>query len=170
MFELAHSQKERAENVMIVDLVRNDMSRVCQPGTVKVDELFGIYSYLQVHQMISTVSGQLQPQVDWLDILEATFPMGSMTGAPKIAAMQYIDQLEDFKRAWYSGSVGYIDPGGDFDFNVVIRTLIANQGKKVLTYSTGGAITYDSDPEKEWEECLLKGKAIASVLFDQTGL
>ena len=162
--ELVNSEKDRAENVMIVDLVRNDLNKICQTATVKVTELFEIYSYLQVHQMISTVEGKLNPNTKFTDILKATFPMGSMTGAPKISAMKYIDQLEFFKRGWYSGSVGYIDPNGDFDFNVVIRSLLCDEDKKTLNYCAGGAITIDSIPEKEWDEIQVKTKAITEVL------
>lgn len=162
--QLRNSEKDRAENVMIVDLVRNDLGRICKPGTIKVDELFGIYSYLQVHQMISTISGELKPGQSLKSILQASFPMGSMTGAPKISAMQQIERLEDFKRGWYAGSVGYIAPDGTFDFNVVIRSLRYNAKQKVLAYFAGGAITIDSDAESEWKEIQLKTKAIAELL------
>ena len=162
--ELVNSEKDRAENVMIVDLVRNDLNKICQTSTVKVTELFEIYSYLQVHQMISTIEGKLKPKTTLTDILKATFPMGSMTGAPKISAMKHIDQLESFKRGWYSGSVGYIDPNGDFDFNVVIRSLLCDKDEKTLNYCAGGAITIDSIPEKEWDEIQVKTKAITEVL------
>ena len=161
---LLNSEKDRAENVMIVDLVRNDLNKICQTSSVKVTELCEIYSYLQVHQMISTVEGKLKPNTSFTDILRATFPMGSMTGAPKIAAMKYIDELESFKRGWYSGSVGYIQPNGDFDFNVVIRSLLCDEDKKILNYCAGGAITIDSNPENEWEEIQVKTKAITEVL------
>jgi para-aminobenzoate synthetase component 1 len=162
--ELVNSEKDRAENVMIVDLVRNDLNKICQTATVKVTELFEIYSYLQVHQMISTIEGKLKPNTTFTDILKATFPMGSMTGAPKISAMKYIDRLESFKRGWYSGSIGYIDPNGDFDFNVVIRSLLCDKNRKTLNYCAGGAITIDSIPEKEWDEIQVKTKAITEVL------
>ena len=161
---LLNSEKDRAENVMIVDLVRNDLNKICQTSSVKVTELCEIYSYLQVHQMISTVEGKLKPNTSFTDILRATFPMGSMTGAPKIAAMKHIDELESFKRGWYSGSVGYIQPNGDFDFNVVIRSLLCDEDKKILNYCAGGAITIDSNPENEWEEIQVKTKAITEVL------
>ena len=161
---LLNSEKDRAENVMIVDLVRNDLNKICQTSSVKVSELCEIYSYLQVHQMISTVEGKLKPNTSFTDILRATFPMGSMTGAPKIAAMKHIDELESFKRGWYSGSVGYIQPNGDFDFNVVIRSLLCDEDKKILNYCAGGAITIDSNPENEWEEIQVKTKAITEVL------
>lgn len=161
---LLNSEKDRAENVMIVDLVRNDLNKICQTSSVKVTELCEIYSYLQVHQMISTVEGKLNPNTSFTDILRATFPMGSMTGAPKIAAMKHIDELESFKRGWYSGSVGYIQPNGDFDFNVVIRSLLCDEDKKILNYCAGGAITIDSNPENEWDEIQVKTKAITEVL------
>jgi para-aminobenzoate synthetase component 1 len=149
---------------MIVDLVRNDLNRICERGSVQVPELFGVYSYLQVHQMISTVKGTVARDVSLLDILEATFPMGSMTGAPKIAAMQQIEKLENFKRGWYSGAVGYITPDQDFDFNVVIRSVLCNTTSKTLNYNAGGAITIDSVAESEWKEVKLKTKAITSIL------
>ena len=161
---LLNSEKDRAENVMIVDLVRNDLNKICQTSSVKVTELCEIYSYLQVHQMISTIEGKLNPNTSFTDILRATFPMGSMTGAPKIAAMKHIDELESFKRGWYSGSVGYIQPNGDFDFNVVIRSLLCDEDKKILNYCAGGAITIDSNPENEWDEIQVKTKAITEVL------
>ncbi len=162
--ELENSEKDRAENVMIVDLVRNDLNRICERGSVRVPELFGIYSYLQVHQMISTVEGEVASDKTLSDILEATFPMGSMTGAPKIAAMKHIEELEDFKRGWYSGAVGYITPEHDFDFNVVIRSVLCDTTQKTLNYNAGGAITIDSVAESEWKEVQLKTKAITSIL------
>ncbi len=157
---LFNDKKERSENVMIVDLVRNDLSKIAKPSSVKVDELFGVYTFATVHQLISTVSCTLRNNVSFSDILNATFPMGSMTGAPKIRAMQLIEKHEAFKRGIYSGSIGYIDPSGDFDFNVIIRTLIYNKKKKYLSCPVGGAITINSDPEKEYEECLIKVKGI----------
>ena len=155
-FKLFNDPKERSENVMIVDLVRNDLSKVAQKNSVKVDELFGIYSFETVHQMISTISCELKENVSFTDILRAAFPMGSMTGAPKLRAMQLIESHENFKRGLYSGSIGYIDPKGDFDFNVVIRTVIHNQITRTLSCSVGSAITISSDPEKEFEECQIK--------------
>lgn len=162
--QLLNSAKEKAENVMVVDLVRNDLSRVCRQGTVKVDELFGIYSFPQVHQMISTVSGELKDDVNFEAIINATFPMGSMTGAPKIRVMQLIDQYEKSHRGIFSGTVGYINPEGDFDFNVVIRSLMYNQSTKYLSFQAGSGITIYADAEKEWEECLVKAKAIKEIL------
>jgi para-aminobenzoate synthetase component 1 len=162
--ELQNSLKERAENVMIVDLVRNDLAHTCKAGSVQVSELFGIYSYEQVHQMVSTIEGDLAEDQHWTDIIRHSFPMGSMTGAPKIAAMQLIDDLENFKRGWYSGSVGYVTPRADFDFNVIIRSLIYNREHNRLTYAVGGAITYDSTADAEWDECHLKAQAIHKLL------
>jgi para-aminobenzoate synthetase component I len=160
---LLHSSKDRSENVMVVDLVRNDLSKVCEEGTVKVDELFGIYSFPQVHQMISTISGELKRNSSFSDIIRATFPMGSMTGAPKKRVMELIEQYEKSKRGIFSGAVGYISPDGDFDFNVVIRSLMYNSTSRYLSFQTGSAITFYSDPEKEWEECLLKAEAMKAV-------
>ncbi len=157
---LANDPKERAENIMIVDLVRNDLSRLASVNSVRVDELCEIYSFETVHQMISSISCDLREGVTFTEILKATFPMGSMTGAPKLRAMELIEELESFKRGLYSGSIGYITPTGDFDFNVVIRTLLYNQKERYLSCSVGGAITIKSDPEKEYQECLVKVKRI----------
>ncbi len=157
---LSEDPKERAENIMIVDLVRNDLSRVAAVNSVRVDELCEIYSFETVHQMISSISCDLKEGVNFTEILKATFPMGSMTGAPKLRAMELIEELESFKRGLYSGSIGYITPSGDFDFNVVIRTLLYNQKESYLSCSVGGAITIQSDPEKEYQECLVKVKRI----------
>lgn len=162
--ELKKSQKDQSENVMVVDLVRNDLSKICIEDSVKVEELFGVYSFPQVHQMISTVSGRLQGKVTFSRILEACFPMGSMTGAPKHRVMQLIDSFEEQSRGIFSGSVGYFKPNGDFDFNVVIRSIMYNETEKYLSYQVGSGITFYSDPEKEWEECLLKAAAIKAVL------
>jgi len=161
---LKNSEKEQAENVMIVDLVRNDLTKSAVKGTVKVDELFGIYTFPQVHQMISSISCELSPDVHFIDAIRNTFPMGSMTGAPKLRAMQLIDKYERSKRGAYSGSFGYISPDGDFDFNVVIRSILYNSSTKYLSFQVGGAITYQSDAELEYEECLLKASAMMSVL------
>jgi para-aminobenzoate synthetase component 1 len=162
--QLQKSEKDKSENVMVVDLVRNDLSRVCQEGSVKVDELFGVYSFPQVHQMISTVSGELKEGIDLSEILKATFPMGSMTGAPKRKVMELIEEYEKTKRGIFSGAVGYISPEKDFDFNVVIRSILYNATNRYLCYLVGGGITFYSDPEKEYEECLLKADAIKKVL------
>ena len=161
---LTESKKDKSENVMVVDLVRNDLSKVCKEGTVKVSELFGIYSFPQVHQMISTVEGEINDHVLFSAILKAAFPMGSMTGAPKKRVMELIEQYEQTKRGLYSGAVGYFDPNGDFDFNVVIRSILYNAANQYLGYQVGGGITFYSDPEKEYEECLLKAAAIRKVL------
>jgi para-aminobenzoate synthetase component 1 len=157
---LAADPKERAENIMIVDLVRNDLSRVAAVNSVKVDELCEIYSFETVHQMISTISCEIEKAVNFTDILKATFPMGSMTGAPKLRAMELIETFESFKRGLYSGSIGYITPTGDFDFNVIIRTVLYNQKSRYLSCAVGSAITIQSDPEMEYEECMVKVKRI----------
>ncbi len=162
--ELFQSSKDRSENVMVVDLVRNDFSRVCKAGTVKVDELFGIYSFPQVHQMISTISGQLLDGIGMSDLLNTGFPMGSMTGAPKKKVMELIQRFEPIERGLFSGSVGYINPNKDFDFNVVIRSLLYNAQNHYLSYLVGSGITIYSNPEQEYEECLLKAKAMETVL------
>jgi len=158
---LQNKQKERSENIMIVDLVRNDFSKIAQKNSVKVDELCAIYSFETVHQMISTVSSEVKENTSFTDIIRATFPMGSMTGAPKLNAMKYIDELEDFSRGIYAGSIGYIEPNGDFDFNVIIRSLLFNKEDKYLSCAVGGAITILSEPEEEYAECQTKiGKII----------
>ena len=162
--QLANSEKDRAENVMIVDLVRNDLARVAERASVKVEELFGVYTFPQVHQMISTVLCEIKQDVSIFDIFKALFPPGSMTGAPKIKAMQLIELYEQTKRSWYSGTVGYITPGFDFDFNVVIRSVLYNTSIKKLSFEVGGAITIKSDAEQEYEECLLKAKAILETI------
>jgi para-aminobenzoate synthetase component I len=161
---LLQSQKEKSENVMVVDLVRNDLSKICTQGSVKVEELFGVYSFPQVHQMISTVSGTLPDDVNWIDAVKATFPMGSMTGAPKKRVMELIEQYEKTKRGLFSGAIGYINPSGNFDFNVVIRSIFYNAVSQYLSFQTGGGITFYSDAEKEYEECLLKAEAMKAVL------
>ncbi len=162
--ELLGNLKEQSENVMIVDLVRNDLSHSCKAGSVKVEELLGIYTYPQVHQLISTVTGELDSSVHFMDAIKYAFPMGSMTGAPKIKAMKLIEQYESFKRGLFSGSVGYISPDGDFDFNVVIRSMLYNRTERYLSFATGSAITFNSIPEKEYDECMLKAKAMFKVL------
>lgn len=162
--ELALDIKERSENVMIVDLVRNDLSRTATKGSVKVEELCKVYSFDQVHQMISTVSSIINEETHPVDVIRTTFPMGSMTGAPKISAMKIIEDLEETKRGLYSGAVGYFTPKGDFDFNVVIRSILYNATNNYISYSVGGAITAKSDPLKEYEECLIKAKAMREVL------
>jgi para-aminobenzoate synthetase component I len=162
--QLQQSEKDKSENVMVVDLVRNDLAKICEEGTVQVDELFGVYSFPQVHQMISTISGTLMPEYNFADIIRATFPMGSMTGAPKLSVMELIEQYEKTKRGIFAGAVGYISPTGDFDFNVVIRSIMYNATTKYLSFQTGSGITFYSNPESEWEECLLKAAAMKKVL------
>lgn len=161
---LKSSIKEQAENVMIVDLVRNDLSKSAVKGTVKVDELFGIYTFPQVHQMISTISCTLNPELHFIEAIKNTFPMGSMTGAPKIRAMELIDEYELSKRGVFSGSMGSISPDGDFDFNVIIRSILYHAANQYLSFQVGGAITYAANAEEEYEECLLKASAILKVL------
>jgi para-aminobenzoate synthetase component I len=162
--QLLGSEKERTENVMIVDLVRNDLSRIAKRGSIKVEELFGVYSFSTVHQMISTICCELKEEKSFTDIIKATFPMGSMTGAPKVKALELIEQYEETKRGLFSGTIGYIDPVGNFDFNVVIRSILYNAEKKYASIQTGGAITIGSDAEKEYEESLLKAQALIEAL------
>lgn len=160
---LRTSKKEQAENVMIVDLSRHDLNRFSLPHTVSVPHLFDIQSFEQVHQMVSSVTGTLDPAFTSLQALEGIFPPGSMTGAPKFKVMQLIDKYEKTGRGVYAGSVGYLSPSGNFDFNVVIRSLVYDHQKNRLDYHVGGAITYDSDPELEYEETLLKAAAIRKI-------
>jgi para-aminobenzoate synthetase component 1 len=162
--DLENNPKERAENIMIVDLVRNDLSRTATKGSVEVEELCGIYTFKKVHQMISTVVSQVENTTSAVEIIKTTFPMGSMTGAPKISAMKIIEELEETKRGLYSGAVGYFSPDGDFDFNVVIRSILYNSKNQYLSFSVGSAITSEATPEGEYEECLLKAKAMFEVL------
>ena len=162
--ELSKNSKERSENIMITDLVRNDLSRTAQKGSIKVEELCKVYSFLQVHQMITTISSKINLDFSVIDAFKTTFPMGSMTGAPKISAMQIIEDLEETKRGLYSGSIGYFSPNGDFDFNVVIRSILYNKENNYVSFSVGSAITSLSNPEQEYEECLLKAKAMLEIL------
>ena len=162
--KLENDQKERSENIMITDLVRNDLSKFANKGSVKVDELCKIYSFEQVHQMISTITCQVDNSLSPVYMIRETFPMGSMTGAPKISAMNIIEELEDSKRGLYSGAVGYFDPLGDFDFNVVIRSILYNTLNNYVSFSVGSAITAKSIPENEYEECLIKAKAMREAL------
>lgn len=161
---LAANKKEQSENVMIVDLVRNDLSRIATKGSVKVKELFGIYTFPQVHQMISSITCEVPFTANPVDIIKNCFPMGSMTGAPKVKAMELIEQYEDMKRGLYSGSIGYFTPEDDFDFNVVIRSILYNATTQYLSFCVGGAITSKSNPADEFTETLLKAKAIFKVL------
>lgn len=160
--KLKNSEKERAENLMIVDLVRNDLSRVAVKNSVRVSGLFEIQSFETVHQMVSTVECKVEDETESIEVIKACFPMGSMTGAPKIAAMRAIEEYENYQRGIYSGALGYIKPDGDFDLNVIIRTAVI-EGKK-LVYPVGGAITSDSDPKAEWEETLIKARAITNII------
>jgi para-aminobenzoate synthetase component 1 len=162
--QLFHSAKDRSENVMVVDLVRNDLSRICIPGTVRVEELYGIYPFPQVFQMISTITGTVVPDLHWTDVIRETFPMGSMTGAPKRRVVGLIDRYERSRRGIFSGAVGYITPDGDFDFNVVIRSLMYNRTNRYLSYQVGSGITFYSDPAAEYEECLIKAEGILKAL------
>lgn len=165
--DLQNNPKERSENIMIVDLVRNDLSHTATKGSVEVEELCEIYSFKQVHQMISTIVSNVEHTTSPIEILRTTFPMGSMTGAPKISAMQIIEELEETKRGLYSGAVGYFTPTGNFDFNVVIRSILYNSENNYLSFSVGSAITSEAIPEKEYEECLLKAKAMFEVLGEK---
>jgi para-aminobenzoate synthetase component 1 len=162
--ELQQNSKERAENVMVVDLVRNDLSHTAQRGSVEVTELFGIYSFAQVHHMISTVRAIPETHLPFTEVIRQAFPMGSMTGAPKRSVLQLIEQYEKSRRGLFSGALGYITPEGDFDFNVVIRSILYNANRRYLSFTTGSAITYYADPVKEWEECLLKAEAMKKIL------
>jgi len=162
--KLEDSEKEQAENIMITDLVRNDLSRVAKPGTVKVDELCGIYAFPSVYQMVSTVSCQLKENVSWAEPIRCSFPMGSMTGAPKQRALELIDIYENGTRGLYSGAIGYITPERDFDFNVVIRSLFLNQTEKKASFWVGSAITAQSIAEDEYNECLLKANVLMKIL------
>ena len=161
--ELLLSEKDKSENVMITDLVRNDLSKYASKASVKIEELFGVYSFAQVHQMISTISAELESDCNFVDAIKGAFPMGSMTGAPKRKAMELIEKFEATKRGLFSGSVGYITPNADFDFNVVIRSILYNASKKYFSVTAGGAITNMSVVEEEYEECLIKVKAILEI-------
>lgn len=162
--DLFHSAKDRSENVMVVDLVRNDLSKVCEEGSVKVDELYGVYSFPLVHQMVSTISGKMTAGLHWTDAIRATFPMGSMTGAPKKRVLELIERYEKTRRGLFSGALGYVSPDADFDFNVVIRSILYNESNRYLSYQVGSGITFYSDAGKEYDECLLKAAAIKKVL------
>lgn len=161
---LRNNTKEQQENVMIVDLVRNDLTKSAKPGTVRTEELFGIYTFEQVHQMISTVTCEIDKGLTAVTAIRNTFPMGSMTGAPKLSAMQLIERYELSRRGVYSGAIGYFSPDGDFDFNVVIRSILYNASTQYLSFQVGSAITFDAVAEQEYAECLLKAQAILQVL------
>ena len=162
--KLFNDPKERAENIMIVDLVRNDLSKTAIRGSVQVEELCKIQSFKQVHQLVSTVVSTVETKKNSVEIIKSLFPMGSMTGAPKISAMKIIEEQESTKRGLYSGAVGYFAPNNDFDFNVVIRSILYNENKKYVSFTVGGAITSKSVVEKEYEECLLKADAMKKAL------
>jgi len=162
--QLSKDLKEQTENVMIVDLVRNDLTKSAAPASVQVTEQFGVYSFAQVHQMISTITCEIDPGVHVIDAISNTFPMGSMTGAPKVRAMQLIEEYEESKRGAYSGAMGYLSPDGDFDFNVVIRSMLYAKDKQYLSFQVGSAITVASSPEMEYEECMLKASAIIETI------
>lgn len=162
--ELRISKKDISENIMITDLVRNDLSITASKASVKVDELCEIYTFEKVHQMISTISSKIPEDINFADVLGTTFPMGSMTGAPKLKAMELIEKFENFKRGIFSGAVGYITPEGDFDFSVVIRTILYNLASQYLSIGVGGAITIKSDSLEEYEECLIKAKPLFEAL------
>ncbi|MBC7903624.1 MAG: anthranilate synthase component I family protein [Gemmatimonadaceae bacterium] len=161
---LFRSSKDRSENVMVVDLVRSDLAKIAEEGSVVVEELYGVYSFPHVHQMISTIKGIVKEGTKFTDIIRATFPMGSMTGAPKKKVMELIEKYERTRRGLFSGAIGYISDEGDFDFNVVIRSILYNRQTGYLSYQVGSGITFYSDPEQEYEECLLKAAAIKKVL------
>jgi para-aminobenzoate synthetase component 1 len=166
--ELESNQKERSENIMITDLVRNDLSKVAIKGSVQVLEQCKVYTFEQVHQLITTVTAQIPPETDPIQLLKATYPMGSMTGAPKVSAMKIAEQTEDFKRGLYSGTVGYFAPNGDFDFNVIIRSILYNANNGYTSFAVGGAITAAANALSEYEECLLKAKAMRQVLEEKS--
>lgn len=161
---LSHSSKEISENIMIVDLVRNDLSKICEPNTVMVTELHKTYTFPQVHHLISTIEGVLKEGITFSDIIKATFPMGSMTGAPKKRVLELIEQYEKTNRGIFSGAIGYIKPDGDFDFNVVIRSIMYNSTLQYLHYLVGSGITIYCDAKKEYDECVLKAKAMEKAL------
>ncbi|HEX4754104.1 MAG TPA: aminodeoxychorismate synthase component I [Solirubrobacterales bacterium] len=164
--ELRASAKDRAENLMIVDLLRNDLSRVCEVGSVTVDDLFGLETHPHVHQLVSTIRGRLRDDHDPLSCVEACFPGGSMTGAPKLRSMQILERLEPEPRGIYSGALGYLGLGGGIDLSIVIRTAVLRDG--VATVGSGGAVTVRSDPEEEWREMLVKAQPLLDVLYDLT--
>jgi len=162
--KLRNNPKEIAENVMIVDLVRNDMTRSAAAGTVDATRKLEVHSFKQVHQLISTITCKQHPDISAIQAIKNAFPPGSMTGAPKISAMQLCDRYENSRRGIYAGTVGYFAPNGDFDFNVIIRTLLYNKNRQYLSFHTGGALTIDADPELEYQECLLKASGIFKTL------
>lgn len=162
--ELQSDAKERSENIMIVDLVRNDLSRTALPGTVRVDELCEVYTFANMHQMISTVSSEVPASLSPAAVVRSAFPMGSMTGAPKVKAIELIHRYEGRDRGYFSGSIGYVTPANDMDLNVVIRSLVYHKKSGYLSLWVGSAITALSDPEREYEECMLKAAPILRAL------
>ncbi len=162
--DLFNNLKERTENVMAVDVARNDLSQLAKKGSVQVNKLYNIESFETVHQMVSTVSCELKENITFEKIINATFPMASMTGAPKLRAMQLIDEFEDFERNFYSGAMGVINKKEDFTLAVNIRSIFYNQKTKRLSIAVGSAITYLCEPEKEYDECLLKANAMLTAL------
>ena len=164
--KLRDSKKDISENVMIIDLVRNDLSRTANRSCINVDDFCSVYTFDRIHQMISTISSEVAQDCHFTNILETTFPMGSMTGAPKVKAMELIDKYEESSRGIFSGSIGYITPKGDFDFNVVIRSIIYNKEKEYISAGVGGAITIRSDEYSEYDECLLKIAPILESLIN----
>jgi para-aminobenzoate synthetase len=164
--ELATDPKDRAENVMIVDLIRNDLSRVCAVGSVRVPRLCAVETYAPVHQLVSTVRGTLRPEVSTVDAVRAAFPAGSMTGAPKVAAMAILDRLEGAPRGVYSGALGWFSLSGPAELSVVIRTLVATAGR--VTFGVGGAVVADSDPAAEYAETVVKSRAMTTALLSST--
>ena len=165
--QLSTNPKEISENMMITDLVRNDLSKIALKGSVCVEELIGVHTFKTLHHLISTVACELNEEVTFSTVFEAMFPMGSMTGAPKLSVMKITEELESFKRGIYSGTIGCIHPSGDFDFNVVIRSLVYNQTLRTLSCAVGSAITIESDPESEYNECLTKVKRIIELFGEQ---
>jgi para-aminobenzoate synthetase component 1 len=165
--DLKQSEKDISENIMIADLVRNDLSKTAEKSSVKAEELCEIYTFDRVHQMISTISSNLDKKYNFVDVLESTFPMGSMTGAPKIKSMELIEKYETTKRSLFSSAYGYITPNADFDFNVVIRSILYDEINNYISVMAGGAITINSDPKSEYEECLVKAKAMIDVLKNE---
>ena len=160
---LRASKKEQAENIMIVDLVRNDLSRLAEKASVQVTELCELHTFKTLHHLVSTVEAQLPSDITFTEILAATFPMGSMTGAPKISAVQHMEKIEMLDRGLYSGTFGVIEPNGNFDFNVIIRSAVYNKEKKQTTIKVGSAITHASNAEAEYDECLLKAASTLSI-------
>ena len=161
---LQNNAKDRSENIMITDLVRNDMSQFAQAGTVKVSDLCGVYSFRHVHQMISTIECRLSREVSAVDAIRLAFPMGSMTGAPKRNALRYIEEYESFNRGLFSGTVGYITPEGDFDLNVVIRSILYNASQRLIAIPAGSAVTVQANAGDEYDECCLKAQALIDIL------